>query len=93
MLLIATHGTQSYESAWESSLLLHPVFRVLYLVRLRSHAALVVFEVCVSGLGESIGNDLLGFSHPVLASGATAFLEELWKVGDEASGLLMVFLF
>jgi CHAT domain-containing protein len=47
----------------------------------------------VSGLGEeSIGNDLLGFSHAVLASGAAAFLGGLWSVSDEASALLMLFL-
>lgn len=94
ILLIATHGTQSTKSAWESSLLLHPPFRVLDLARLRSNASLIIFEACVSGLGEeSIGNDLLGFSHAVLASGATAFLGGLWKVSDEASALLMLFLF
>jgi CHAT domain-containing protein len=94
VLLIATHGTQSTKSAWESSLLLHPPFRVLDLAKLHSHASLIIFEACVSGLGEeSIGNDLLGFSHAVLASGATAFLGGLWKVSDEASALLMLFLF
>lgn len=52
-----------------------------------------MFEACVSGLGEeSIGNDLLGFSHAVLASGVSAFLGGLWKVSDEASALLMMFL-
>ena len=94
ILLIATHGAQSPKSAWESSLLLDPPFRVLDLAKLHSNAALVIFEACVSGLGEdSIGNDLLGFSHAVLASGATAFLGGLWKLSDEASSLLMVFLF
>ncbi|KAJ9662591.1 hypothetical protein H2198_001263 [Neophaeococcomyces mojaviensis] len=94
VLLIATHGTQSTKSAWESSLLLHPPFRVLDLAKLRSNASLIIFEACVSGLGEeSIGDDLLGFSHAVLASGATAFLGGLWKVSDEASALLMLFLF
>ncbi|KAL5313091.1 hypothetical protein ACEPPN_019518 [Leptodophora sp. 'Broadleaf-Isolate-01'] len=93
VLLIASHGDQSTKSAWESSILLHPPFQVLDLARLYSNATLVIFEACVSGLGEeSIGNDLLGFSHAVLASGATAFLGGLWKVSDEASALLMLFL-
>ncbi|KAH9208254.1 CHAT domain-containing protein [Leptodontidium sp. 2 PMI_412] len=93
ILLIATHGDQSTKSAWESSILLHPPFQVLDLARLHSNATLIIFEACVSGLGEeSIGNDLLGFSHAVLASDATAFLGGLWKVSDEASALLMLFL-
>ncbi|KAK0262335.1 hypothetical protein LTR35_017724, partial [Friedmanniomyces endolithicus] len=80
ILLVATHGTQSPKSAWESSLLLQPPFRVLDLARMHSNASLIIFEACVSGLGEeSIGNDLLGFSHAVLASGATAFLGGLWR--------------
>ncbi|KAJ4984125.1 hypothetical protein SVAN01_10357 [Stagonosporopsis vannaccii] len=94
VLLIATHGTTGSQSAWESSLLLHPPFLVRDLVKMQSNASLVIFEACVSGLGEeSIGNDLLGFSHAVLASGATAFLGGLWKLSDEASALLMLFLF
>ncbi|KAH6708753.1 hypothetical protein BKA61DRAFT_579760 [Leptodontidium sp. MPI-SDFR-AT-0119] len=53
---------------------------ILDLARLHSNATLVIFEAHVSGLGEeSIGNDLLGFSHAVLASGAIAFLGRLWK--------------
>jgi CHAT domain-containing protein len=94
VLLIATHSIQK-ASAWESSLLLlDPPLRVLDLARLRSTASLIIFEACVSGLGEeSIGNDLLGFSHAVLASGASAFLGGLWSVSDEASALLMLFLF
>lgn len=94
VLLLATHGMLSSSSAWESSLLLHPPFRVLELVKVHSNASLVIFEACVSGLGEeSIGNDLLGFSHAVLASGAAAFLGGLWSVSDLASALLIVFLF
>lgn len=94
VLLIATHGNTDGRSAWESSLLLHPKFLVRDLVKLESCASLVIFEACVSGVGEeSIGNDLLGFSHAVLASGATAFLGGLWKISDEASAFLMRFLF
>ncbi|KAH7371275.1 CHAT domain-containing protein [Pyrenochaeta sp. MPI-SDFR-AT-0127] len=94
ILLIATHGNQNTKSAWESSILLHPPFKVLDLAKLHSNATLIIFEACVSGVGEeSIGNDLLGFSHAVLASGATAFLGGLWNVSDEASALLMLLFF
>ena len=94
VMVIATHGNQNEKSAWESLLTLHPPFRVLDLSRLRSNAALVIFEACVSGLGEeTVGNDMLGFSHIVLSSGASAFLGALWSVSDEASALLMVYFF
>lgn len=67
---------------------------MLDLVRLRSRAVLVVFEACVSGVGEgSLGNDVLGFAHSVLSSGAGAFLGALWEVSDKASAMLMSFLF
>ncbi|OAP61370.1 hypothetical protein AYL99_03573 [Fonsecaea erecta] len=94
VMFIATHGTQHEQSAWESTLALNPPFRVLDLSRMRSSAALVIFEACVSGLGEeTVGNDMLGFSHIVLSSGASAFLGALWSVSDEASALLMVYFF
>ena len=64
---IATHGFQSSESGWQSSITLQEKFRVLDLAKLRSKAALVVFGACVSGLGhETIGSDIIGFSHAVL---------------------------
>lgn len=95
VLLVATHGNKSSVSAWDSSLLvLKDSLKVRDLARMRSDASLVVFEACVSGAGEeSIGNDLLGFSHSVLASGATAFVGGLWEVSDKASALLMRFFF
>lgn len=89
---IATHGFQGGDSAWDASISLRKNFRVHDLAKLRSKAAMVVFSSCVSGLGEdTIGNDMLGFSHAVIASGALAFLGGLWNVDDLASMLLMVF--
>ncbi|KAH7139870.1 CHAT domain-containing protein [Dactylonectria estremocensis] len=94
VVIIGTHGLQSGASAWESNIELQEPLRVLELVRLRSHAALVVFEACVSGVGEgSLGNDVLGFAHSVLSSGASAFLGALWEVSDKASAMLMSFFF
>lgn len=62
ILLITTHGEQSETSPWKSSILLQPPLQVLDLVNMQSNAALVVFEACVSGLGEdTTGNDLIGF--------------------------------
>ena len=95
VLLVATHGETSNISAWDSFLLvLEDSLKVRDLAKMHTNASLVVFEACVSGAGEeSIGNDLLGFSHAVLASGATAFVGGLWNVSDEASALLMRFFF
>jgi CHAT domain-containing protein len=92
-LLLATHGNPG-SSAWDSYLAMNPSFRVLDLSRLRTSAGLIVFEACISGLGEeTVGNDVLGFSHIVLSSGAIVFLGALWYVSDEASSLLMLYFF
>lgn len=89
---VASHGVQNAESAWQSYIPLQEKFQVHDLAKLRSKAALVVFGSCVSGLGEhTIGNDMLGFSHAVLASGASSFLGGLWGVDDLASMLLLIF--
>jgi CHAT domain-containing protein len=94
VLLLATHGTLGLTSAWESYLSLKEPFLVRNLVRLHSEASLIIFEACVSGLGEeSIGNDLLGFSHAVIGSGVNSFLGGLWYLRDHATALLMLFLF
>jgi CHAT domain-containing protein len=91
ILHISTHGLQSGTSAWDSSLTLRERFSVLDLAKLQSRAALIVFSACVSSLGEdTIGNDMLGFSHGVIASGALAYLGALWNVNDEATMIMMV---
>ncbi|KAM0543696.1 hypothetical protein ACHAPJ_012145 [Fusarium lateritium] len=77
IVIIGTHGLANGASAWESNIELREPLRVLDLVQLRSHATLVVFEACVSGVGE----------------GAGAFLGALWEVSDKASTMLMSFLF
>lgn len=91
ILHIATHSLQSGASAWRSSITLQEPFRVSDMARLQSKAALIVFGACVSGLGDdTIGNDMLGFSHAVIASGALSFWGALWDVRDDASMILMV---
>ncbi|KAH7009342.1 CHAT domain-containing protein [Microdochium trichocladiopsis] len=95
VMLIGTHGSQSEASAWRSNIRLQKEFPVVELVRLQGWAALVVFEACMSGVGESSGggSDVLGFAHSVLSSGASAFLGALWEVSDKASALLISFFF
>jgi CHAT domain-containing protein len=56
----------------------------------RSQAALFVFGTCLAGIGEAtVGNDETGFLHVVLASGARAFIEALWRVDNVSAMLLM----
>lgn len=94
VVVICTHGVPHNMSAWKFNIELKRPLQVLDLVRLRSRAALVVFEACVSGVGEaSLGNDVLGFTHSVLSSGAGAFLGALWSISDMMSAMLMSFLF
>jgi CHAT domain-containing protein len=89
---IATHGLRRGSSAWDSTISLGEKSSVVDIARLHSQASLVCFAACVSGLGEdNIGNDLLGFSHAVIASGASTFLGGLWEVEDLATMILMIF--
>jgi CHAT domain-containing protein len=60
----------------------------------RTQAALVVFGACLSGTGRvTAGNDVYGFSHAVLQSGARAYMGALWKVNDFVTMLLLVSFF
>lgn len=60
--------------------------RVLELAELRSKAAIVIFTTCVSRLGkETVRNTTLGFSHAVLASGASSCLGGVWNVNNQAT--------
>ncbi|KAL3483859.1 CHAT domain-containing protein [Aspergillus germanicus] len=89
LMHIASHGTERYSSPWESTILCNR-FRVLDIAQLDCRASLVAFSCCLSGKGEiSSGDDLVGFAHAVLQSGAQAFLGGLWKVSDGATMILM----
>ncbi|KAH6696778.1 CHAT domain-containing protein [Plectosphaerella plurivora] len=88
---LATHGTAIFGSPWQSYLDTEPPFRVLDLAALTACARLVVFGCCWSGAGSANpGNDVVGFTHATLASGAQAYIGGLWKTADLASMLLMV---
>ncbi|KAL2794865.1 CHAT domain-containing protein [Aspergillus keveii] len=89
LIHIAAHGTENYSSPWESTIL-GDTFRVLDMATKDCSASLVVFSCCLSGKGEiNAGDDLVGFAHAVLQSGAQAFLGGLWRVCDELAMLLM----
>ncbi|KAL4755840.1 CHAT domain-containing protein [Aspergillus foveolatus] len=89
LIHIASHGTENFSSPWESTIL-GDRFRVLDMATKKCSASLVVFSCCLSGKGQiSSGDDLVGFAHAVLQSGAQAFLGGLWKVCDQSTMLLM----
>jgi len=56
----------------------------------RLNAELVVLSACETGLGKKVvGEGYVGLAHAFLQAGARSVLVSLWKVDDEATGLLM----
>jgi CHAT domain-containing protein len=56
----------------------------------RLDADLVTLSSCETATGRTVqGEGVVGFAYPFLAAGARAMLLSLWKVGDEATALLM----
>ncbi|KZY46777.1 hypothetical protein A3732_26540 [Oleiphilus sp. HI0050] len=52
-------------------------------------ADLVTLSACETGLGEvRSGDEVFGFTHGLLFSGANSVVSSLWKVPDEETGLL-----
>ena len=91
LLHLAAHGHLDHDQPLRSSIMLDPPFTVEDLSKISCHANLVVFASCFSGLGRvTFGEDLLGFSHAVLSSGAKAFIGTLWKVDDITSMIFMI---
>jgi len=101
---ITTHGMNISSSPWESYLdggkiPLKPDLhggkknrlRVVDLASLPRCASLLIFTACWSGLGRTtVGDDVLGFSHAVLASGAGVFIGGLWELDAVFAMLLMI---
>ena len=87
---VGTHGFRKGISPMQASIALKEELRVIDLVGLGTNASLIIFAACEAGFGQAtVGNDILGFSHTVLQSGAHAYLAPLWKVSDWATMLLM----
>ena len=94
IVLVSTHGSRSPYSPWQSRISLKTDFRVMEVSQLTSRASLVIFGACLSGLGRvTNGNDVLGFSHAILQSGASNYLGALWSVSDYVTMLLIVSFF
>ena len=87
---LSTHGHFDQAAPLLSYITLADNFRVIDLLRVRTKAFLVVFSACLSGTGTTNnGDNVLGFSHAMLAAGANAFLGALWSANDLVTMLLM----
>ncbi|KAK3339811.1 CHAT domain-containing protein [Lasiosphaeria hispida] len=95
IVYLTTHGKSMDSSPWQAFLDTEPPFRVLDLAALATtHARLIVFGCCWTGAGSAnAGNDVVGFAHATLASGARAYLGGLWQVHELVSLVLMVYFF
>lgn len=90
---LSTHGHTDSRSPWQAWISLRERFRVVDLTSVSCRASMVFFSACLSGLGKAtIGNDVTGFSHSMLSSGALVYLGALWRV-DDISTMLLVVLF
>ncbi|KAH0556851.1 hypothetical protein GP486_005361 [Trichoglossum hirsutum] len=87
---VATHGVMNYKAPGQSYISLQVPLYVSDLTEYNSRATLVFFSICMSGLGHmTFADDMIGFSHMVLASGARAFIGSLWYADDMASFFLV----
>ncbi|MCJ1307159.1 hypothetical protein MMC25_000805 [Agyrium rufum] len=80
---VGTHGYAKQGSSQRLYISMGERVRVMDLIGLRSKAKLVVFSTCLSGTGWSFSSDDVdGFAHTVLCSGAQLFAGCLWKAND-----------
>ncbi|KAK4444796.1 CHAT domain-containing protein [Podospora aff. communis PSN243] len=93
ILHLATHGYNDADYPFNSSIVLKERFRVIDMLAVRTQVTLVTFGACLGGLGRpSDLGDIDGFSHAVLAAGASTYLGALWEV-DDFSTMMHMFLF
>ncbi|MCJ1420552.1 hypothetical protein MMC32_006909 [Xylographa parallela] len=80
---LSTHGYFDTSSPGLSHISLEERFRVIDMLTVRTKAVLVIFSACVSGTGiTNKGDDVLGFSHAILAAGAHVYVGALWAAND-----------
>jgi CHAT domain-containing protein len=92
MLHFATHGHLSATAPLLSAVLLADgnALTVYDLMGLQIDADLVVLSACRTGQGETTrGDDVLGLTRALLATGARAVVVSLWQVDDLAASILM----
>jgi CHAT domain-containing protein len=92
LLHFATHGYLSEDAPLQSSLLLahQAQFTLQELMGIRLQAELVVLSACDTARGTRTGgDDVLGLSRGLIASGAKAAIVSLWPVNDASTALFM----
>ena len=91
---LSTHGYFDASAPLFSHISLGENLHVIDLLTVRTKAILVVFSACLSGTGTiNHGDDVLGFSHAMLAAGAHTFLGALWSANDLVTLLQMMFFY
>ena len=90
ILHLCAHGTFKRNAPLDSSIQFSRPLKVSQFVQLELKASLVIFRACMSGLGRfTESDDMTGFAHAVLKSGARSFFGSLWKTADRSNFLLM----
>ncbi len=92
ILHFATHGYLSEKNPLESALAMEPgeSLTLYELMGLNLKAELAVLSACNTAQGETTGgDDVLGLSRGLLASGVKAAVVSLWEVDDVATSLFM----
>lgn len=88
---ICTHGYFRPGRPSNSYLSFKERLRVLDLMGVKTNAKAVIFSACLSGTGWAYSSDdIAGFSHAVLATGACVFAGCLWQVNELTTMLHMV---
>jgi CHAT domain-containing protein len=90
---VCTHGYIDQARPLQSYISLQEKLRVADLAYVKARANLVIFSACLSGAGfNTLSDDVLGFSHALLASGVLAYIGALWRV-DDVTTLIHMYLF
>ncbi|MCJ1437293.1 hypothetical protein MMC27_006679 [Xylographa pallens] len=88
---LSTHGYFDTSAPRLSYISLQERFRVIDMLTVRTKAVLVIFSACVSGTGiTNKGDDVLGFSHAILAAGAHVYVGALWTANDLVTMIHMI---
>jgi len=93
LMHFATHGNLSEEAPLQSSISLanEEELSLYELMGIQLNAELVVLSACNTARGETTGgDDVLGLTRGLLASGAKSVLVSLWAVDDLSTSLFMV---
>ncbi|MEO1448685.1 MAG: CHAT domain-containing protein, partial [Bacteroidota bacterium] len=92
-LHFATHGYLSTQYPLLSAIILAngQYLSVAKLMGMQVQADLIVLSACQTGLGQRLGgDDLMGLTRALLASGAHAALVSIWPVNDMTTALIMI---